>query len=332
MTTTADLGAFPTLLEPTPEDRALLARHADFFRRHVDAVLGRLADALASVTELRALIASATSMERLLELQRAFFLSIADRRSGSRAVTPQQLREGMAHIGVTHYRAGIGSHWVIASIKVFSAYIVEHSEEVEEPGFLAAVLRHVHWRELIILKAYEDERARWETATSGRVARTARELQEVADGLRHALAGTAERVGELTRCSATVGDGARESETLAKFVQQIASQSRLLGINAAIEAAHAGDAGRGFGIVADEIRKMADQSKKNALRIEQQLRSVNERMRSLHVGMGEIALLTQQHAAVIDVLAGSFGELVALGDLAHGELARGGAGRRPQEK
>ena len=83
-----------------------------------------------------------------------------------------------------------------------------------------------------------------------------------------------------------MGERAAEIDVIVQAMDEVAERTHILAINAAIEAARAGQQGRGFGVVADEIRRLAERSAKSARDIARRIRAVqdaaNQAMEAMH--------------------------------------------------
>ncbi|BAQ62842.1 methyl-accepting chemotaxis protein [Geminocystis sp. NIES-3708] len=134
-----------------------------------------------------------------------------------------------------------------------------------------------------------------------RVAENAREAEEVArsssvtalkggDAVERTVAGILqirETVSETTRKVKRLAEASQQISTIVAVISQISSRTNLLALNASIQAARAGEAGRGFAIVAEEVRQLADRSAKSLQEIEQIVLQIQTETGSVMTAMEE---------------------------------------------
>jgi len=149
-------------------------------------------------------------------------------------------------------------------------------------------------------------------------------LQQVAAAVEN-IAASAQSLAdgghELTLQSQEVNDKALIMEEVVEYINSVASDTKVLGLNASIEAARAGEVGRGFAVVASEIRSMAISSATSAKDIRKIIGGIqglvgkmNEELVKVGGNTQEVSAAVEEIGATIETLAESALELAVLAD------------------
>jgi hypothetical protein len=144
---------------------------------------------------------------------------------------------------------------------------------------------------------------------SDKMEKNVSEIASVVQQLAAAASQIATNEGVLNNSIAEIYQVSEKIEEVLGFVTQIAAETKMLGLNAAIEAARAGDVGRGFGVVAEEIRKLSDQSRNTVVSIKQLTDQIKEQLDHARQ-VSELTLRSgEEQAAATQEIAASVQEL-----------------------
>lgn len=104
-------------------------------------------------------------------------------------------------------------------------------------------------------------------------------------------------------------ENAKNTNSIVGIIQDISSQTNLLGLNASIEAARAGENGRGFSVVAEEIRKLSITSKESIDKIDDIIKKISNSVEVIDKNIASANDISQNQSAALEQISASIQEL-----------------------
>jgi methyl-accepting chemotaxis protein len=273
--------------------------------------LGALSDSLrAMVSKLKQEIENARQKTCEAEEQNALACQATRAADEARAEADRARREGMVH----------AAEKLQSVVAVVTSASKEISGQIEDSS-QGASLQSTRISETAT--AMEEM-----NATVLEVARSASQAAETADRTRQKAEGGAKIVGEVVNgigqvqnqaleLKADMGELGKQAEGIGHIlnvISDIADQTNLLALNAAIEAARAGEAGRGFAVVADEVRKLAEKTMTATKQVDEAIRGVQNGARKNIDNVEKAVKAIENATTLADKSGDSLREILGLAD------------------
>jgi methyl-accepting chemotaxis protein len=138
-------------------------------------------------------------------------------------------------------------------------------------------------------------------ASISEIANQSARSTEVADDAKH-------KASETARTMRSLADTATRITSVVNLIRDIAEQTNLLALNATIEAARAGEAGKGFAVVASEVKSLATQTAKATEEISAQIAAIQNASGAAAGSIGAVVGVIDQMAAIATAVAASVEE------------------------
>jgi methyl-accepting chemotaxis protein len=149
---------------------------------------------------------------------------------------------------------------------------------------------------------------------------TSRQHAQEAAAVAGEIQGMSARLHQLLQAMQELGRSRSDIARLADHIETISSTTRLLSLNAAVEAARAGAAGRGFSVIASSVRKLSEDTQQAAVQIRRASEDITRQLGSTSTAMQQTSVLMDQGAGRIGGLDGSARANQSLMDGVHQEV------------
>ena len=180
--------------------------------------------------------------------------------------TVEELRNLVARINTTAELVNEASSKAQMTASSLQAASEQQSREIRETG--EAVLRMAHQINDVSARAAESVKvAHQSLGASEEGSRAVNNAISGMNGIRDQIQDTAKRIKRLGESSQEIGE-------IVELISDITEQTNVLALNAAIQAASAGEAGRGFTIVAEEVQRLAERSAEATKQISALIRTI----------------------------------------------------------